>query len=72
MGQFAQKAKRPKYFLRNTMKNTDPVPRSHKHDQVTTEVATNENDKRKKSEKKKLDDIVIPIEESVLSDVEDL
>ncbi len=27
---------------------------------------------RKKSEKKKLDDIVIPIEESVLSDVEDL
>ena len=35
------------------MKNTDPVPRAHKHDDVTIEVASNENDKRKKQEKKK-------------------
>ena len=35
------------------MKNTDPVPRSHKHDVATNEVTTNESDKRKKQDKKR-------------------
>ena len=35
------------------MKNTDTVPRAHKYDDATTEVASNENDKRKKPDKKK-------------------
>jgi hypothetical protein len=35
------------------MKTTDPVPRTHKRDEVTNEVATHEVDKRKKNDKKK-------------------
>lgn len=35
------------------MKNTDPVPRTHKYDEVTTEVASHEQDKRKKNDRKK-------------------
>ncbi len=35
------------------MKNTDPVPLSRKHDETTTEVNSQEVDKKKKTEKKK-------------------
>lgn len=35
------------------MKTTDPVPRTYKRDEATTEVVTHESDKKKKADKKK-------------------
>lgn len=35
------------------MKNTDPVPRTHKRDEATIETASHESEKKKKVEKKK-------------------